>query len=467
MSENNLSLNTELRQQLKLTPEMKLGLDILQATHLELRDILNKEMNENTLVDDISIPEATAEEEIKPDEKEKSEENDLSAEETIYDRQEHFEHEYNPDDEKLADYRYNSIRQEEEIDLQGYLAEQLNELKLSNEMHTAVYVLILSLDEKGMLDRTPEEIAASSNQPVENLKKAMDVLHTFEPAGVGASSARESLLIQMRRKHMKETLAYSIIEKYFDEMEKQQNAKIAKALKVSESDVAAAVKTIGELDPFPGKNYGIKENPEYITPDVMIEEEDGRYYVALPDESIDIRLVNPEIMKKYKENKETREFLKKHRYEERIKALMASLVDRNKTIKKVVERIIEIQQEYLNDQKKGLQPLTLREIASAVGVHESTVSRIVSRKYVQTPGGVYPLKDFFSSKLQSSGGGNISSSAAREKMKVMINTEDKASPLTDTEIAEKLNAEGIKIKRRTVTKYREQMEIPPVNLRKK
>jgi RNA polymerase sigma-54 factor len=252
--------------------------------------------------------------------------------------------------------------------------------------------------------------------------------------------------------------------------------KIAAAFKVKEEDVRSAEDTIKKFSPFPGKNFsgdqevlnrlggGTAENSSYITPDIFVEEDEatGKFKINVAGEFPEIK-VNQATIEEYKKHKETKDFIKS--YENRLKTLMTALQDRNRTIKAVVEKIISVQGDFLKNEESGLKPLTLKEIAEVVKVHESTVSRIVSRKYIQMPYGVLPLKSFFSSKLETTGG-SVSSSSIKDKIKGIIEKEDKANPLTDTDIAKMLTSQGVTIARRTVTKYREAMDILPVNVRK-
>jgi RNA polymerase sigma-54 factor len=299
----------------------------------------------------------------------------------------------------------------------------------------------------------------------------------FEPPGVGARDARESLLMQLRQKNMKDSLAYEIIDREFKLLSRQSYSKLAAVFKVKEEDVRKAEEDIKKLYPFPGKNFsgdqevlnrlggGTAENSTYITPDIMVEEDEqtGKFKISIAGEFPEIK-VNRETIEEYKKHKDTKDFIKS--YENRLRALMIALQDRNRTIKAVVEKIVAVQGDFLKNGEAGLKPLTLKEIAEAVNVHESTVSRIVSRKYIQMPYGVIPLKSFFTSKLETSNG-SVSSAAIKNRIKDIINKEDGANPLTDTEITKTLNMEGVTISRRTVTKYREALEILPVNVRKK
>jgi RNA polymerase sigma-54 factor len=280
---------------------------------------------------------------------------------------------------------------------------------------------------------------------------------------VGASSARESLLIQLRMKKMTDTLAYGIVDKCFDALARQQYLKIASVFKVKEDDVKKAVAGIRELSPYPGMNYSVNA-AQSVVPDIIVTQDEEGFRIEMAGETPDVKQ-NTAMIKEFGKKEETKEYIKN--YENRIKTLMAALNDRNKTIKTVVEKIIEVQGDYLKNEKGELKPLILKEIAEKVSLSESTISRIVSNKYIQMPYGVLPLKSFFSSKLSTAGGGVVSSNSVKDRIASIIENEDKSKPLTDTQITEILTRQNINISRRTVTKYREQLDILPVNVRKK
>lgn len=495
---NELHLHQGLKQELglRLTPEMMLRIEVLQATHLELGEILNKEMSENPLVEDIVTPDSGVkdQEEAAP-EKEETEDINMDKDEAHLDsidaqdyenvfetehsgREGQYEREYNPEIGKINDKNYSDISVED-LKLQSYLLKQLNERKFDDDNYMPMYALITNIDDNGLLPEPLENIAAQTGVPVKDLERALSMLQNygFEPLGVGARDVKESLLLQLRQKNMKDSLAYRIVEKEFDTLSRQNYKKIAAAFKVKEEDVNSAEEEIKKLSPYPGKNFsgdqevlnrlggGTADNSTYVTPDIFVEEDEetGKFRISVAGEFPEIK-VNPELIEKYKSNKETKDFIKS--YENRLKTLMLALQDRNKTIKAVVEKIIGVQEEFLKNEETGLKPLTLKEIAEAVKVHESTVSRIVSRKYIQMPYGILPLKSFFASKLETTDG-SVSSSAIKDKIKGIIENEDKANPLTDTDITKTLNSQGVTISRRTVTKYREAMGILPVNVRKK
>lgn len=493
---NELNIQQGLKQEigLRLTPEMRLRIDILQSTNLELSEILNKEIEENPLIDDIIVPDDAAvierdkvketdgEQEINFDEK-KVRLDEINEEdyENIFGRDDYLRansfYEKNPEFDKLADKNLtNAINID--LSLHSYLIKQLNELKIDDENYNIVYNLISFINNDGLLSDSLENISLQTGIEVNKLKRGIDILHNygFEPIGVGARNVQESLLIQLKQKGLKDSLAYEIIEKGFDFLTRQNYNKLSTIFKVKEENIRKAEEIIKDLLPYPGRTFSgdldilnkiqIKKinGSEYITPDIFVEEdENGNFKVKMSNEYPEIR-VNKKLLKKYKNNKNTKAFIKK--YENKIKVIASALWERERTTKAIVEKILDIQSGFLKNEEEGLKPLTLKEIAEKAGVHESTVSRVVSRKYIQMPYGVVPLKKFFAVGMETKKG-IISNVVIKEKIRKMIEDEDKMKPLTDTEITANLNNDGIPIVRRTVTKYREQLGFLSANLRKK
>ncbi len=514
---NDLNLSHSLKTELglKLTPEMRLKIEVLSAARMDLRDIFDKEEADNPLIESVewpeqdesgneknqadfesspefdgdeteeyragpknpvdSVPDAAYE---KPNEatediasatvREGFEELSGSQYEGLYepesaDRSGAYESEYNPEIGKLNDFTYNSIHAEEKKDLHSELIRQLNSLNIDDGLYPVLVETVHYVNQKGFIEETPEQIASDKNIDVKTAAAAIEFIKTLEPAGVGASSARESLMIQLRMKKKQDTLAYRLIENCFDMMAKQQYQKIAAFFKVKEDDVKKTLEDIKELSPYPGMNYSVNE-ARSVVPDIIVTAENGEFVIEMAGETPEVRQ-NTSMIKQFGAKPETKEFIKG--YENRIKTLMTALAERNKTIKAVVETIIEVQKDYLKNEKGEMKPLILKEIAGKTDLSESTISRIVSNKYIQMPYGVLPLKAFFSSKLNVAGGGVVSSNSVRDRIASIIENEDKSAPLTDTQIAEILNNHNIKISRRTVTKYREQLEILPAVVRKK
>ncbi len=502
---NKINLNQKLELGIRLTPEMRLKLNILHANYQELKEILKEEEEVNEAIDsidediedagvkqendeskendfedeedDIYSPEKTAQsaegpeddeekpadstEEIIIDDKvghfDESPVPDTGTDDDYYDRG---ETEYDPSVGKFENFKQANIHVDEETDLKTELTRQLNQVDLTDEIYLEIQTLIDNLDEKGFLSRSVAEIAAESGIAPEKLAAALEILHKFDPVGVGAHDMRECLLIQLKNIKMEETLAYKIVDLQFELMKRQNYTKLASIFKVKESDVKKAEKVIGSLKPYPGSGFSGLRN-EYVKPDIIVEEdENGKYKAVVPWDFPEIRMSKQYKIYKKSPVKELREWAEK--YENRIKAIATAMAERKNTIEKVVQQIIEVQEDYLKNEGAALKPLVYREIAQKTGYAESTVSRIVSNKYVQLPYGVYHLKTFFTPKV-----GDVSANELMMLVKQLIESEDPKNPLTDTEIEKKMADMGKPAARRTVTKYRKKLNIPPVNKRKR
>ena len=382
---NKLNLSQGLKQELglKLTPEMRLRLDVLQATHLELRDILNKELSENPVLEDfIEDDDESIVRSESAEKAEKTEDLSRGTEETHLDELDSGSYEnlfeaeydnrsapaeYNPEMGKFEDYKYNSMSYEEKPDLGDELTRQANAAGLNDEAYLSVVSLISSLDEKGFLTKDLDEISSETAISKEALLKALEILKSFEPAGVGATDARECLLIQLKLRGQKDTLAYKIVEKEFALLSKQNYSKLASVFKVKEDDIKKAEEVIKELSPFPAVDFA-KGTNEYVVPDIVVTEEDGSYKVHVPSNFPEVK-INRKYLNMYKEKKETRDFIRA--YENRVKELLKALEERNKTIENVIKKIITYQEGFLKNEEAGLKPLTYREIAQETGISES------------------------------------------------------------------------------------------------
>ena len=501
---NKINLNQRLETSIRLTPEMRLKLNILHANHIELKDILKEEEEINEAIDHIEedvedaavkedrdeSKESTFEDEEEdiydhpsgqatPDEEADEEQQDGTREIIIDEKVGHFdespvqpdvpdedfgygrdEMEYDPSVGKLENFKQSSIPVMEKNDLSAELQRQLNQIDTTDELYMDMDALISSLDEKGFLSRPLAEISAESGIPAARLQKALDILQRFDPVGVGASDMRECLLIQLKHERLEDTLAYKIVDRQFGLMKKQNYPKLASIFKVKESDVKKAEKEIGRLKPYPGFGFS-GSGTENIEPDIIVEEdENGKFKAVVPWDFPVIRMSKQYKQYKNSDNEELREWAEK--YENRIKAIATAMAERKNTIEKVVQQILEYQEDYLSNEDAALKPLVYRDIARKTGYSESTVSRIVSNKYIQLPYGVYHLKTFFTAKV-----GEVSSNELMMNVKRLIEAEDPKTPLTDTEIEQKLSEMGKPVARRTITKYRKLLDIPPVNTRKK
>jgi len=315
-----------------------------------------------------------------------------------------------------------------------------------------------------------EEIASELDVGIPDVEDMLEFIQeNFEPIGVGARDIRECLLIQMRDIGMENTLSAKIIIDHYVDFTKNRIPKIAKSLDVSVERIQEAIEDIKELEPYPGRQFGVS-NPDRIKiPDVTIAKVDGEYTVISNDDGMPKLKLSKYYLNMIQSTNSTspeaKEWLENHK--RRAIDILKSVSQRRQTIIKVTESIFEEQKDFLEKGVNGLKPLVLRQIADMAGVHESTVSRVTTNKYVQTPQGIYELKEFFSGGLENENGGETSTAIVKEMLKEMVDYEDTAKPLSDQQLSDMLKEKGIKVARRTVAKYREELDILPSPKRRK
>jgi RNA polymerase sigma-54 factor len=324
-----------------------------------------------------------------------------------------------------------------------------------------------NLDKNGYLCISYEEIAEECNCTLEEVQSAADLLHSLDPVGVGARDMKECLLIQLEHKGLSGGLTEKIIKLHLSKLENRKYDLIAKEEGVELKDVYTSVTTIQSLDPRPARQF-TEDATRYIVPDIYISKVGKEYVITLNDDGMPRLVVSPYYLELLKKKDETSKE-QRHYLNEKLKAaswLIKSIYQRQQTIYKVTESIVKYQREFLEYGIDRLKPLVLKEVANDIGMHESTVSRVTTNKYVHTPQGVFELKYFFTSGIKTAEG-DISSSSIKEKIKSLIAAEDPAKPLSDQQIVETFQAENVTIARRTVAKYRESLGILSSSRRKK
>jgi RNA polymerase sigma-54 factor len=339
--------------------------------------------------------------------------------------------------------------------------------KTEDEFHLGE-LIIGNLDERGFLSVPLEDIAQEAGVETERVEDALSQVQTLEPAGIAARNVIESLLIQLRNLPERNALAESIVEHHFEALERRQFDKITKAEKAPREAVLAAVTAISSLDPFPGRHQ-FSEAVEYVVPDVLVEKHDDDYIIIVKDDTLPELKISRTYRQMLRGRAEMSGETKQYLEEKLQKAiwLIRSIEQRRKTLYRVMETIVEVQRNFFEKGVEFLRPLTLREIAERVNLHESTISRVTSRKYAQTPRGVFELKYFFSSQLKTSDGGEISSTSVKAALAELTSQEDPKHPFSDQHLTGLLNQRGFQIARRTVAKYREELNILPASRRRR
>jgi RNA polymerase sigma-54 factor len=327
--------------------------------------------------------------------------------------------------------------------------------------------IIGNLDRDGYLCSTDAEIAAATNQPITRVTEVIKVVQSFDPPGVVARDLRECLLIQLEHRGLLDSLAGRIVANHLDKLEKRKYDLIAKAENTTPELAYEAAESIRQLEPRPGRGYS-EETPRYIVPDVYITRVDGEYVVTLNEDGLPRLRISNYYMGVMK-NGDIENLPNKTYLNERLKAaswLIRSIHQRQQTILKVTNSIAKYQKGFLDYGVSKLKPLVLKDIADDIGMHESTISRVTSNKYVHTPQGVFELKYFFTTAIKGAEG-DVSSSSVKERIKQIVAAEDPNSPISDQAIVEALAKENVDIARRTVAKYRESLGIQSSSKRKK
>ncbi len=353
------------------------------------------------------------------------------------------------------------------VTLSDHLHSQLALVALSEDVRDAADGVVGNLDENGYLLSSPEEMAAEGGHKLEDVKEAIHVVQTLDPAGVAASDLRECLLLQLESRGAKDGVAWQIVFDHLKLVETRQPKELARLLKRPMEHIQIAMDVIKHLDPRPGLRYS-GPGARQVEPDVYISKDGEDYLIQISDDDVPQLRLNPQyrrmLDREQEPNRDVRSYIKE-RYASAIQ-LMKNIEQRKQTILKVCQSVVRRQVDFLEHGIDQLKPMMIKEIAEEIGVHPSTVSRAVSNKYAHTPQGVFELRYFFSEAVQGPGGGATPLLILKRKVKKMIEEEDPMHPLTDEQITERLQAEGIEVTRRTVAKYREDMRIPSTHQRR-
>jgi RNA polymerase sigma-54 factor len=474
-------LHLRLSQKLIMTPSLQQAIKLLQLSKLELQEVLNQELLENPLLEE-SAEEAKQEEaEAEAQEKTQTEEEAKAAEPAPEKEKDSFDEiDYDAYFQDYIEYGYNPRMGEDHEEfpientltrppnLTDHLAWQLGMSDASPAVKEIGAFIIGNIDEDGYLRATNEEIAAAGPYDPEDVAKAISVIQSLDPIGVGARDLRECLLLQLEFLEVDNPMVESIVRDHWDMFMQRHFTQIAKSLGVEMKTLEGVVEIIKHLDPKPGRKYS-NERAIYVEPDVYIQKVGDEYIIVLNEDGMPKLRINGSYRSMLhsmdsKSDGETVNYIK-----DKIRSavwLIKSLDQRQRTIYKVAESIVKHQREFLEKGIDFLRPLVLRDVADDIQMHESTVSRVVSNKYMHTPRGLFLMKYFFHSGIDSDTGEDISSLTVKKKIQGFIDAEDPRKPLSDSKIMKILNDEGINIARRTVAKYRDELNIPSSTDRK-
>ena len=433
---------------------------------LELRNLIQQEIESNPTIE-IEQTEPTIED--------KQRENDEFQEE--FDRLAKLDEEWrdymaqsssysgrSAEDEERRQFFFDSLVKEET--LQQHLLEQLESNGIADEDRKIAELIIGNIDERGFLQSSPEEIANNTGMDAADIARVLEVVQTFHPVGVASRDLRECLLIQLKRLGKEQSLEFRIVDRFIDDLGKRRFPEIARRLSTTAEQVQRAANFIATLDPRPGQIFASDPN-NYVLPDVTVEKIGGEWVISLNGEQIPhLRISNTykDLMSSDRNGADVREYIR-----DKIRSgkfLIKSIHQRQQTISNIAHQIIDRQKEFLEHGPSALKPLTMVQIADVVGVHETTVSRAISGKYMATPHGVFDMKYFFTPGYQTADGESMSNTSVKGTIAEMVKAEDGRNPLSDKEIVELLSQRGIPIARRTVAKYRNELNILPSNMRK-
>ncbi len=476
-----LQLQQKMSQRLIMTPQMQQSIQLLQLSTLELSELLQQEMTENPMLEEEEFTDRSdgSADEIEPSQNEDLDFHNLPEEGHI-DLDENWT-DYFLDSSDLGQVNsgtaYGTETEEEqniqiakEESLKDHLIWQLGVSTNTREEYEVGQYIIEQLDEDGYLTFPIEDIADTFNQNVDFVESVLTIIQGFDPPGIGARDLPECLEIQCRHYEIDDDDILSVIRHHLDNLERHRYKEIARSLGVTEQHIQEIADIISSLDPRPGRQYATATNIEYITPDVFVEKIDGEWQVRVNDEGAPPLRIS----RKYREMLQNRNGISDEEYEFIKKKfqsaiwLMRNIEQRRQTLYRVTRAIVDRQKDFLEEGLTALRPLKLRDIADELGIHEATVCRVVNKKYLQTPRGLFELKYFFSTGLDSNGGDDMSAKSVMEIIRTLIEEEDIRKPLSDQKITEILHRDyNLSIARRTVAKYREKMGILPTSKRKR
>ena len=492
-----LQLSQRLTQSLVLAPQLQQSLALLQAPTLELKALVEQELQQNPVLEEAAATEVEQQEkeERDPEQAQAADPaeppadlafdpaSEKNSNEPVDDFQAEFERLVQLDQEWRDHFAQTNIpsrvsAEDEEkrqfmfdslvagTSLQEMLLEQVRESSLPQDQWQTAEMLIGNIDEYGYLKATLEELSASTGLPVDKILEVLKVIQTFDPPGVGARDLRECLMLQLERAGQQESLEYRVVRDFMEALGKRRIPEIARGTGTEVDEVQDALENIARLEPRPGRAY-LPDNDQYILPEVFVQRSGDDFVVSTNNEHIPhLRISNTykDLMAQGENSAEVRNYIR-----EKIRAgkfLIKSLHQRQQTILNIAREIVQRQRDFMDKGVAYLKPLTMVQVAQVVGVHETTVSRAVSGKYMQTPQGIFEMKYFFTAGIQTASGDGMSNTSVKDMIAEIFKGEDPAKPLSDQEVVRMLQDKGIVIARRTVAKYRTELNILPSNLRK-
>lgn len=462
-----------------LAPQLQQSLHLLQVSSLELNQLVHEELQQNPLLEEQPKDEPRVEVDGSSDEaapaKSESGEQDFKQEfETLAKLDEEWREyfsqtsSFRPRSAEADEQRqhfFDSIIQQES--LQQHLLQQLDFVDQELDLRKVAELVIGNINDDGYLLTPLEELAISSGIALEKLQKALESIQTFHPVGVGSRNLKECLMIQLDRIGKSESIEAVVVNQHLDDLGKKRFPEIARSMNITVEQVQQIANFISTLEPKPGRMFTLDEH-HYVAPDIVVQRVEDEYVVLVNDEQIPhLRISNTykELMASGEKAAEAKDYIR-----DKIRAgkfLIKSIHQRQQTIYNIAKVIVERQRDFFEKGISHLKPLTMAAVAEVVGVHETTVSRAVANKYMQTPQGLFEMKYFFTPGFETASGASLSNTSVKDAIAQLVEREDTMRPLSDQEIVALLKEKGIPIARRTVAKYRNELNILPSNLRKK
>ena len=487
-----------MSQQMVLSPQLQQSLALLQAPVLELKAMVEQELQQNPMLEEVSVTETTQEEkdsrsddaaaQLDPQEPPADTQYDPATEKPDSEPVDQFDADLQkllqldqewrdhfsaantvnrstPEDEERRQFMFDSLTAD--ASLQSELLDQVRTSDLDERLRQIAELLVGNIDDHGYLQSGLSELSFSTGIPLEELETALKVVQSFQPPGVGARDLRECLMLQLERAGREKSREYEIVRDHMESLGKRRYPEIARQLGVSVTEAQQLAANIGQLDPRPGRVYAPDSN-QYVLPEVtVLKTADGSYVVNTENDHVPhLRISNTykDLLSQADTTAEVREYIR-----DKIKAgkfLIKSIHQRQSTILNIANEIVKRQKAFFDEGVTHLRPMTMVQVAEVVGVHETTVSRAVSGKYMATPQGIFEMKYFFTSAIATEGGGTMSNTSVKTILAELIAAEDKGSPLSDEDLVAKLKEKSIMIARRTIAKYRAELNVLPSHLRK-
>ena len=478
----NQSFQQRQTQQLMLAPQMRQSLKILQVAALDLRATIQEELQANPTLEELPMDDVSLEKSATSGDEKSGHDNDDPREEMNFSKDHQMLERIGQDwrdhlsdtggvrqttgeEDERRQHFYDSLTTE--TSLQEHLMSQAELAGCPPPVLQALRYLIGSLDDRGYLTATLSDLALLASLPLETVQEAARLLRSFDPPGIGAESLADCLLIQLDLLGRGKSVAARIIRDHFELLVRRRIPDLSRKLGLSPEVIQESIEIIGALNPAPGRRFADDAN-RVVVPDVTVEKDNGEWQIILNQDYIPrLRLSSTykDLIAKGKLSKQEGDYLR-----EKLRSgkfIINAIEQRQRTIERITREILKHQHEFFAEGVSKLKPLTMTQIADIIGVHETTVSRALANKYIKTPHGVFEMKFFFTSGYQSEAGASVANTSVKEMIADLIAAEDPGAPRSDQEIVGLLQEKGLKIARRTVAKYREELGLLPSNLRRR